>query len=1048
MTALVPGSAVAPAWRQFPFFEVAPVKDIHDLASPPEVFKNTPEISAVSPSSVGVLLADIYGTIHVLSKDFESVHSWVAHVSGRVTHMVDRDGILVTVGEEESTPQPLLKIWDLRKLNKTSTPKLLRSIKLQHGNRPHPVSTVALSSSLSHLAIGLADGTVLLFRHIDQSIFSGSTSLTALPKPRIIHESPTEPITGLGFREPTEESQHLFLFIVTINRVLCYQASGRGSGGTPVVVDEVGAGLGCAVMDWRQRNIIVARDEAIYMCSTDGRGPSVAYEGHKSSVHTHLNYLIIVSPPFFPSASAASATVRNFVARTPVPSGTDVSKVTVFDLENKFIAYSGTFTEGVRAVVSEWGQIFILANDGKLSRLEEKPTPIKLEMLYQKPLFKLALDIAKTQGLEASSVADIHRRYGDHLYSQADYDGAMQQFIKTIGYLQPSYVIRKFLDAQRIHNLVTYLQELHSLGLANSDHTTLLLNTYTKLKDVSRLDSFIRTESRRPTDSTDKSKLPFDLDTAIRVCRQAGYFEHASYLAKKYDRHEDYLRIQVEDAGNYADALAYLRQLDPEATESSLARYGRVMLANLPDETTQLLIDICTGSNPITINPEALPAPQTKSSNTPSYLSYLALNRGSTSEPPVPPTPSTITAKPPDSPSPGPKRMSVAESPSNETPVATTPAPTIKPRVEKRPSPRLYFANFVDNMEKFVVFLEAVALRRWGQTVEDIAPGAAVAAPAAEPLADEEADKRDQVAVWITLLELYLTLHDKDGQDVFHAKALRLLKSEDIPYDSTHALILCSTRNFTPGLVLLWEKLGMYEEVLRFWMDKHNTSHDPSASAQVIHYLNIYGPAHPHLYVLVVRFLTSSPELLSRHAEELGHILEFIDSEKIIPPLGVIQVLSRNGVASVGLVKQWLMARIKESQDGIQTDRQLINSYREETKAKLQLVEELSDPEHPRVFHVTKCSACNVQLDLPSVHFMCNHSYHQRCLAYNETECPTCAQSHGLIREIRSNNERLAGNHELFLSEVKENGFSAVAGAFSRGMMGMTLLKGDDGVMQ
>ena len=59
--------------------------------------------------------------------------------------------------------------------------------------------------------------------------------------------------------------------------------------------------------------------------------------------------------------------------------------------------------------------------------------------------------------------------------------------------------------------------------------------------------------------------MPFDLDTAIRVCRQAGYFDHASYLAKRFQRHEDYLRIQVEDAQKYADALTYLRELDTEA---------------------------------------------------------------------------------------------------------------------------------------------------------------------------------------------------------------------------------------------------------------------------------------------------------------------------------------------------------------------------------------------------------------------------------------------------------------------------------------------------
>ena len=35
----------------------------------------------------------------------------------------------------------------------------------------------------------------------------------------------------------------------------------------------------------------------------------------------------------------------------------------------------------------------------------------------------------------------------------------------------------------------------------------------------------------------------------------------------------------------------------------------------------------------------------------------------------------------------------------------------------------------------------------------------------------------------------------------------------------------------------------------------------------------------------------------------------------------VIQVLSRNGIASVGLVKQWLMTRIKEFREEIHTVR-------------------------------------------------------------------------------------------------------------------------------
>jgi hypothetical protein len=121
------------------------------------------------------------------------------------------------------------------------------------------------------------------------------------------------------------------------------------------------------------------------------------------------------------------------------------------------------------------------------------------------------------------------------------------------------------------------LQELHSRGLANADHTTLLLNTYTKLKDVSKLDAFIKA-SYMPSkaDSGEKSdvkeELPFDLDTAIRVCRQAGYYEHAAYLARKWGRHEDYLRIQIEDAARYSEALAYLRRLGPESVRHVVFR--------------------------------------------------------------------------------------------------------------------------------------------------------------------------------------------------------------------------------------------------------------------------------------------------------------------------------------------------------------------------------------------------------------------------------------------------------------------------------------------
>lgn len=56
----------------------------------------------------------------------------------------------------------------------------------------------------------------------------------------------------------------------------------------------------------------------------------------------------------------------------------------------------------------------------------------------------------------------MHRHAGDALYARRDYGAAVAEYCETVGQLEPSYVIRRFLDAQRIHNLAAYLAHLHA----------------------------------------------------------------------------------------------------------------------------------------------------------------------------------------------------------------------------------------------------------------------------------------------------------------------------------------------------------------------------------------------------------------------------------------------------------------------------------------------------------------------------------------------------------------------------------------------------------
>ena len=45
--------------------------------------------------------------------------------------------------------------------------------------------------------------------------------------------------------------------------------------------------------------------------------------------------------------------------------------------------------------------------------------------------------------MDAQQQTVIFRKYGDFLYQKADFDGAMQQYLKAIDNTEPSQVIRK-----------------------------------------------------------------------------------------------------------------------------------------------------------------------------------------------------------------------------------------------------------------------------------------------------------------------------------------------------------------------------------------------------------------------------------------------------------------------------------------------------------------------------------------------------------------------------------------------------------------------------
>lgn len=383
----------------------------------------------------------------VISKAFQVVRSFTAHETGSITHVKQPEGTSLLISIAEDLPHdPTLKVWALDKVEKKSgVPRCLSTLTVHNGRKPFPTTTFACLDDLSQLAVGFANGAVTIIR--------GDLVHDRGAKQRTVFES-EEPITGIQFRE----GQTTALYIATTARILTLIISGKGQGQPARVLEENGCALGCMTVDQATKDVIVARDDAIYYYGLHGRGSCYSCDGKKQSLHTHKDYItLLVSSS---TSSIAKSTLGAFGVN-PTSDSYQASTILILNPDFHYLAYTGRLSKTVKSCFSAWGDFFVLTLDGQvgqalhrlrlltdrrqLYRYHEKTLQQKFDILYERNLYILAIQMAQKEGLDAAQQSSIFRRYGDFLYQKRDYDTAMQQYLRAIDNTEPSQIIRKVL---------------------------------------------------------------------------------------------------------------------------------------------------------------------------------------------------------------------------------------------------------------------------------------------------------------------------------------------------------------------------------------------------------------------------------------------------------------------------------------------------------------------------------------------------------------------------------------------------------------------------
>jgi vacuolar protein sorting-associated protein 11 len=323
-------------------------------------------------------------------------------------------------------------------------------------------------------------------------------------------------------------------------------------------------------IDKNETLFTVARPDGLYTYSTTQKVDVSSIDGPKLAI-------CLIPPPKpaegrrIPSPGKSGSSFA-LVASTDVKSRRDA--VDIYDATNKLVAFHLLLSPGhttvrvggvtTRPVQNADGNgrvgrssAIVFTSGGSLVTLTEKGTAEKVNLLVQKNLYSAAIFVAYSDpSFDTDDITMLYRRHAEYLYRKGDYSGAIDQYKHTIGSLEPSHVIFRYLDAPKIPLLVKYLEELRSKNLTTLVHNELLRTCYLKLNDSQSAEAIAAFTSR----STDA----------------------------------DSLSTMVANAPK--DALATICSFDAAQAAEALALYGASLARLLPRETAGLVVTLCLGT--------------------------------------------------------------------------------------------------------------------------------------------------------------------------------------------------------------------------------------------------------------------------------------------------------------------------------------------------------------------------------------------------------------------------------------------------------------------
>ena len=420
------------------------------------------------------------------------------------------------------------------------------------------VTCLDVSNDLIYCAMGTEEGLVVLF--------TGKPNLLENIKATVVKKVSNDSITNIAI----VREKNTFLFITTTKGIFVYNLETKNP--EPMFIKSDG-GVDFKCMYGKVNSVVVSLYNTGRVCEITKKGDG------KWEMNSGM---------FFEGVVKRICCFKGYIAMFTVLNGANY--FSIFDpVNNIFIQYM-SLLENIDFMFTDQETIFIYTMNetlkaNKVIRYLEVENKKKFDIFYQKNFYDTAYEFAKNLHYPEAKLAEINKTYAEILFDKKDYARSIEQYIKTISYLEPSYVIQQFLDGSRLDFLIKYLEALRvnekfiriSTEEEMKDYTALLLNCYIKQRKTKEFEKFVEQSNEKV------------IETAIEVAKEQQQLELALNIAEKSKNTDFLIQIYLEIQCDYDKAISELeKEENKEKHFNLICKYGSVFL----DKRAELTIGI------------------------------------------------------------------------------------------------------------------------------------------------------------------------------------------------------------------------------------------------------------------------------------------------------------------------------------------------------------------------------------------------------------------------------------------------------------------------